>query len=583
MAGSAAFTVATDSSGLNSADAVKTYVDANIQITPNGVNRVGDSHIFTAHVNVNAGNGAGFVDAPNGTSISFTIDSGPGAFQTATPCSTTGGTGSCQITLSSSVTGVTTVSAHSTLTVGGISLTRHTNGSGANSGPATKRWVNAKIAIAPNATNEVGQPHTFTVTLMKDTGDGNGFVAAGGEHVNSTLTDSNGASSTLNAASSTCDDAGANTDASGQCLIVINSNTAGKVTAHASSALSVAGSAAFTVATDSSGLNSADAVKTYVDAKISITPSGVNPLGATHTFTGHVEINAGNGSWVNAPNGTSISFTIDSGPGAFQTANPCTTSGGSGSCTVDLKSLVAGTTIVSAHSTLSVGGISLTRHTNGSGANSAPATKQWVAAQIAIAPNATNEVGQPHTFTVTLQKDPGSGYVAASGEHVSFTLTDSDGASSTLDVGASTCDNAGANTDVNGQCLVVINSNTAGKVTAHASSTLSVAGSALITVETDGVAPNSGNAVKTWVDANIQITPATATNPLNTTHTLTGHVNVNDGSGFVNAPNGTVIGFSLVSGPGSFDGANNCTVTNGSGSCSVKIKSGTTGTTTVRA
>ena len=53
-------------------------VDANIQITPNGVNRVGQTHTFTAHVNVN--DGTGFVNAPDGTQISFTIDSGPGAF-----------------------------------------------------------------------------------------------------------------------------------------------------------------------------------------------------------------------------------------------------------------------------------------------------------------------------------------------------------------------------------------------------------------------------------------------------------------------------------------------------------------------
>ena len=53
-------------------------VDANIQITPNGVNRVGDTHTFTAHVNVN--DGTGFVNAPDGTQISFTIDAGPGSF-----------------------------------------------------------------------------------------------------------------------------------------------------------------------------------------------------------------------------------------------------------------------------------------------------------------------------------------------------------------------------------------------------------------------------------------------------------------------------------------------------------------------
>jgi hypothetical protein len=95
-------------------------------------------------VNVNDGNG--FVNAPDGTQISFTIDSGPGGFTTANPCTTAGGTGSCQISLVSNVTGTTVVSAHTTLSVGGVSLTRDTNGSGANSGPATKLWADDTVA-----------------------------------------------------------------------------------------------------------------------------------------------------------------------------------------------------------------------------------------------------------------------------------------------------------------------------------------------------------------------------------------------------------------------------------------------------
>ena len=78
------------------------------------------------------------------------------------------------------------------MSVGGVSLTRDTNGVPANSGPAVKTWVNAKITITPNATNAVGQPHTFTATLSKDTGTGT-FVAAAGETVTITLTNSNGA------------------------------------------------------------------------------------------------------------------------------------------------------------------------------------------------------------------------------------------------------------------------------------------------------------------------------------------------------------------------------------------------------
>src|SRR5205814_9594618 len=42
---------------------------------------------------------------------------------------------------------------------------------------ATIHIVNARISIAPNATNEVGRPHTFTVTVLQD-GDREGVRAA---------------------------------------------------------------------------------------------------------------------------------------------------------------------------------------------------------------------------------------------------------------------------------------------------------------------------------------------------------------------------------------------------------------------
>ena len=89
------------------------------------------------------------------------------------------------------------------------------------------------------------------------------------------------------------------------------------------------------------------------------------------------------------------------------------------------------------------------------------------------------------------------------------------------------------------------------------------------------------------MDANIQIAPLSDNNPVSTNHTLTGHVNVNDGSGagFVSAPAGTVISFALVNSGGAsaaFVGPACCTVATG-GSCSVVISSSTTGTTTVKA
>ena len=245
-------------------------VDANIQITPpTATNRVGQTHTFTAHVNVN--DGTGFVNAPAGTSISFTINSGPGSFTTTNPCATVGATGSCTIDLTSLTTGVTNVSATTTVSVGGVSLSRTTNGAAGNSGPAVKRWVNARIKITPDATNEIGQLHTFVVTLEKDLGDGAGFVAAPNEHVDVTLTGVNGASAVVNGVLSTCDDAGPNTNPSGQCSITFSSATAGKVLGHASSTPTVAG-LPVSVQTDGVGQNSGDATKTFVDANIQINP-----------------------------------------------------------------------------------------------------------------------------------------------------------------------------------------------------------------------------------------------------------------------------------------------------------------------
>ena len=122
-------------------------------------------------------------------------------------------------------------------------------------------------------------------------------------------------------------------------------------------------------------------------------------------------------------------------------------------------------------------------------------------------------------------------------------------------------------------------------MTGHATATLTIGGKPL-TVATDGTNGNSADAVKTYVDANIQITPATANNPLNTTHVLTAHVNVNAGAGagYVNAPAGTLITFSIVSGPGSFvGGVTTCTTVGTTGSCTATITSATPGTTVVKA
>src|SRR5206468_1606627 len=171
----------------------------------------------------------------------------------------------------------------------------------------------------------------------------------------------------------------------------------------------------------------------------------------------------------------------------FVGPSSCTTSGGTGSCTVVIKSTTSGTTKIRASTDVQVGGLTLYRETaDGLPGDSGDATKSWASAKIVIAPSATNEVGHPHTFTVTLSKDSGAGsFVPAQGEHVSVTLTDSNGASHSAPTGS--CTTAGPNTDANGQCTITFVSSAAGKVTGHASATLTING-ASITVSTDGVA-----------------------------------------------------------------------------------------------
>ncbi len=71
--------------------------------------------------------------------------------------------------------------------------------------------------------------------------------------------------------------------------MVFTSNSAGAVSGHATVSLTLDG-VSLTRSTDGVSPNSGDAVKRFVDAKISITPDEVNEVGQPHTFTVHVEV-----------------------------------------------------------------------------------------------------------------------------------------------------------------------------------------------------------------------------------------------------------------------------------------------------
>src|SRR5439155_387488 len=127
----------------------------------------------------------------------------------------------------------------------GVTFTRDTNpatsaiGAGPNgSGPATKTHVDANITIAPTtATNDAGANHTFTVTVKRNLGGGDGFVnAPDGTKPTVTLTNGNGATDSV------VTNTGANPGTTaGQCSVTFASNTTGNVVGNASVTLTVGG------------------------------------------------------------------------------------------------------------------------------------------------------------------------------------------------------------------------------------------------------------------------------------------------------------------------------------------------------
>jgi uncharacterized repeat protein (TIGR01451 family) len=152
--------------------------------------------------------------------------------------------------------------------------------------------------------------------------------------------------------------------------------------------------------------NGANCISLAVDANIQITPAtAVNPPNTTHTLTGHVNVNSG-GGFVNAPNGTTINFTIVSGPGGFVGPSSCTTAGGTGSCTAVITSTAVGTTVVRASTDVLVGGVSLHRQTaDGKAGDSADASKLWAQPSMSIVKNPKSQTvakGGTATFEITV-------------------------------------------------------------------------------------------------------------------------------------------------------------------------------------
>lgn len=219
-------------------------------------------------------------------------------------------------------------------------------------------------------------------------------------------------------------------------------------------------------------------------------------------------------------------------------------------------------------------------------------------ANVQIAGSAINEVGDPHTFTVTANEVFGGSAAPSDDAHVDVTLTGANGANPVVNAAASTCDNAGVNVNAAGQCTVVFSSATPGTVSGSATAQIPVAGSETFTVTTNGLAGNSSTVLKRFVDARITLSPLTDTNGITENHVVTADVEVNlgDGAGWVAATDGHVDVTTTPSGGASVTpnpGGTTCHVSapdplgadnlDGSGQCTVAFTSNTAGTVTVGA
>ena len=440
----------------------------------------------------------------------------------------------------------------------------------------------ARITISPlTAVNEVN--HTHTLTVHVDTRNGSTFTPApDGTLVTLSLLN--------NAAGATFVNGNTCTTTSGTCTVQIISSTTGTVDIHATSTVTLPDGTTSTVETDGTDSNSIDAVKRYVDGRIGLSPlTAINGVNQAHTITATVQQDDGlpagapgdNATGFGAaPDGTLVTFSLlnNTAGATFVSGNTCTTTGGT--CTVQINSTTAGSVDIHATATFSVGGVSLTRATGTGAPNSADANKKYVDANISITPNsAVNEVRHAHTFTITTTAIPAGTTPSLTSLTVSVSPTPDS---------STTCTPTG--TGNTRTCTVTINSNSAGTFTANATAIWSFSdgtNTASVTRSTSGNSGpgGSGSATKRFVDARISLSPLSAVNEVNHVHTITATVQQNDGtgSGFLAAPDGTGVLFSLSSNSAgaTFVSGNSCTTSGGT--CSVQIISSSAGTVIIHA
>jgi hypothetical protein len=151
------------SGNFNSGPATKHFVDVAIDINPDGVNEVGESHDFTITVTPSMPPGV----SVSAITITPSVDPGPDSADDDCDLVTAAGPYTCTLTISDSQVATFTASATAdvTFTDGTNSLVVSRDTADSTNGDAVKRFVDATVAVEESDTNGVGEPHTFTITV----------------------------------------------------------------------------------------------------------------------------------------------------------------------------------------------------------------------------------------------------------------------------------------------------------------------------------------------------------------------------------------------------------------------------------
>jgi hypothetical protein len=444
-----------------------------VLLTPaSAENFAGRDHVLTATVR-EVGTNVPLV----GVTVNFAVTGSCGSVSPAS--ATTDSNGQATTTLTSSGACTTSVSAF----VDGAGGTAGSQDQGEAAASADKVFVSYAISVSPaSAVNVAGSDHTFTVTLTRDTGSG--AVPYAGRTVDLTLnagtTDAHFTSINGDPASGTS--GMCITKADGTCEVVITSTTTGSVSL----------SASYTTINDSGeGTVDNHGDKLFEDFRVSVSPgSAQNEVGDPHTLTVLVEKDTGSGFAPVA--GVNVTLSLDPGTSDahFVSINGDPASGTSGTCVTKADGtcevVIVATTPGSATLTAVIDEEldSGTLHREGSG------DKLYSDFALAVTPgSATNEVGQEHTFTVTLTRNDGNGFFGYAGQTITLTLdagtTDAHFTSINGDPASGT--SGSCVTQVGGTCSVVIVSTIPGAVSlsAHWEGQLSTTSSAERSAQAD--------------------------------------------------------------------------------------------------